>query len=170
MCSESDIGTGFYYRLSLRIEHDAAVVAVSHAQLLAEENKVAVFAVAQKDARFVWTQHNVATLALIYIRLRCKIMQVKLCIIRMLHLKRGSVQLARPPRHELVTFLVEHEGAQGLPSCPLVRCRHISNIHWLLGGRCLGCTSWLWLLLLNWLLPNPRLRGILPKDWTLAFC
>ena len=108
---ESDIGASFDDWLCLGVEHDSAVVAVAHAELLAEDNEVAIFAVPQKDARFVGTQHYVASLALIHISLRGKVMQVQLRIIRMLHLKRRSIQLSRPSGQKLVTFLIEHKCA-----------------------------------------------------------
>ena len=41
-CSESNIGACFDNWLGLGVEHDAAVGTVAHAQLLAEDNEVAV--------------------------------------------------------------------------------------------------------------------------------
>ena len=39
---KSDICTGFDHGLSLTVQHDSAIVAIAHAELLTEDNEVAI--------------------------------------------------------------------------------------------------------------------------------
>lgn len=88
---ESDIWTRLDHGLCLRIQHHLAVYAVTHAQLLTEDDKCAVLAVSEEHAWLIWTQHDLAILTPIDVCLRHVVVQVQLSPIRLLHLESWSI-------------------------------------------------------------------------------
>ena len=54
---ELDIGASFNNRLRLRVEHNTHVVAVTHAQLLAEDSHLAIRAITNENGALGWSYH-----------------------------------------------------------------------------------------------------------------
>ena len=85
--AEDNVCASFDNWLCLRVKHHAAIMAISHAQLLTKDYESAIRAVSDECARLARTEHSLSTLALIDIRLSDLIMQVKLTVVTHLNLE-----------------------------------------------------------------------------------
>ena len=104
---ELDIGAGFNDWFRLRVEHNTHVVTVTHAQLLAEDSHLAIWAITDEDGALGRSYHYGWVLASVNKALCYVIIHVELAVLAVVDGEVFAIKLSRGAEQEFVLFVRE---------------------------------------------------------------
>ena len=104
---ELDIGGRFNDRLRLRVEHHTHVVAVTHAQLLAEDSDLAIRAISDEDGALGRPYHYGWVFTSVYEALCYVVINVELAVFAVVDCEVFAVKFSRAAEQKFALFVHE---------------------------------------------------------------